>query len=319
MNAESSATPEGAAEHARVPDALARAVLHALLESEEIGIALARSGDWSHVMTSATYERLVNGGAALGHAFDRSLPDVLTDAVAPRAMLDAIVETGRAERATEVLERPEVVGGSIPIHVAFTFLRVRRVTPEADGVLVLAQDVSAQVHARRIGELFVALANDMTAARDEVATIRSSVQRASSALAADTASIFLLSPDNRRLHGALIGWDWMRTSFVADLEHWPNVARAISEDRPSYITASTARLAEEVWFERRGISAAICAPMSAHGRVVGVLFFDYFAPSAPSVDLTLAKSVADQCALLVERAEIHTGGRASRGDSAGRG
>ena len=53
--------------------------------------------------------------------------------------------------------------------------------------------------------------------------------------------------------------------------------------------------------ERRGIDAVICAPMAAGGRVVGVLFFDYAGGAQAVVDLALAKTVADQCALLVER------------------
>jgi GAF domain-containing protein len=181
------------------------------------------------------------------------------------------------------------------------------VTPDADGVLVLTEDVSEQIHAQRMGELFVSIANDMTSERDETSSIRASVAHASEALGADASSIFLLSPDGGRLHGALVGWDWTRTSFVAELHDWPNVQQAIAGNEAVYLTADTARLAEEVWFERRGIKAAICAPMAARGRVVGVLFFDYSAPASGHVDLALSKRVADQCAMLVEHATRLTG------------
>ncbi len=162
-----------------------------------------------------------------------------------------------------------------------------------------------EVHEEKIGELFTTLASEMAAEAegDEGASVRSSVVRASVTLGADAASIFLLSPDGGCLHGALVGWDWTRTSFVAKLEHWPNVQRAIADNEPCYVTSETAKLAEEVWFERRGIHAAICAPMAAHGRVLGVLFFDYAMPTSPGVDVAVAKGVADQCARLVERAE----------------
>lgn len=290
---------ENVHEKPRVSNALARATLQALLESEAVGVALVRAADWSHVMTSPTYERLLGADATLG----RPVSEVLPEAIAPRALLEAVVATGNAARPAEVLVRTTSTAESpVPVHVSFTFLRVRRVTPDSDGVLVLAQDISQQVHEQRIGELFVALANDMSGARDEGASIRSSVIHASESLGADAASIFLLSPDGKRLHGALVGWDWTRTSFVAELEHWPNVQRAIAANETAYITAETAKYAEEVWFERRGIKAAICAPMAAHGRVVGVLFFDYAAPTSAQIDLGLAKNIADQCALLVERA-----------------
>jgi hypothetical protein len=284
-------------EHPRISDALARATLQALLDSETVGVALLRASDWTHVLVSATYERLVGAEETLG----RHVWDAIPEAVVPRAMLAAVVSTGKGARSDRLLVRAEVEGGA-SIHVALTFLHVRRVTPESDGVLVLAQDVSQQVHERRIGELFVALASDMAAERDESGSIRASVAHASEALGSDAASIFLLSPDGKRLHGALVGWDWTRTSFVAEVEHWPNVARAIAANEPVYVTVETAQSAEEVWFERRGIAAAICAPMAADGRVLGIVFFDYATSKPAEVDLPLAKEIADQCALLVQRA-----------------
>lgn len=290
-------------EHPRVSDALARATLYALLESEAIGVALLRSGDWMHVMSSATYDALIGGGPALGRHASAVLPDALISHVG----LEDVVSTGRTADVPEVLLRTDTVDG-LPVrtYVSFTFLRVRQVTSSADGVLILARDVSKQVHDRRMAELFVLVASDMTAERDEAATIRASVVHASKALGAEAASIFLLSSDGKCLHGALVGWDWTRTSFVVELEHWPNVGRAIATNRTFYVTAAEAQGAEEVWFERRGIKAAVCAPMAAHGRVVGVLFFDYPDLSGAKVDLEMAKDVADQCALLVERAAAHT-------------
>ncbi|HEY8078751.1 MAG TPA: GAF domain-containing protein [Labilithrix sp.] len=295
-----------APEHPRVPDAVARAVLQSLLENPSTGIALVRANDWSHVMTSPTYERLVGVRQTLG----KSVDDVLTRSTAPRAMLERVNATG--EPATKLRERDTRLGGEpIPAHVRFLFLRVRNVTPESDGVLVLAEDVSREVHDQRIGELFVALANDMTSERDETASIRASVAHASQALGADAASIFLLSPDGKLLHGALVGWDWTRTSFVAELESWPDVKHAVGRNEAVYMTAATARLAEQDWFERRGIEAAICAPMAVQGRVLGVLFFDYGAALASHADLGLAKSIADQCAKLVDRAATVAANRAS--------
>lgn len=74
---------------------------------------------------------------------------------------------------------------------------------------------------------------------------------------------------------------------------------AVVVDLVSYYAAYGALHA--LGIERRGIKAAICAPMSAHGRVLGVLFFDDNAPKEGALDLRLAKDVADRCALLVER------------------
>lgn len=286
--------------HPRLSALVARGILESLLATKDVlGIALARSTDWTYVMTSETYERFVGAASILG----RKVFDVLPETIASPAILEAIAVNGSAARAGTLLERTEIIEGSpVSIHVSITFLPVRGATADATGVLMLALDVSAEVQERRLGELFVALASDMSADRDETASIRASVAQASTSLGAGAASIFLLSPDGRRLHGALVGWDWTRTSFVAELENWPSVRRAIEADEPAYVTAASAQRAEVEWFERRGIKAAICAPMSAQGRAVGVLFFDYFAASASQVSLALAKRIADQCALLVERA-----------------
>ena len=61
------------------------------------------------------------------------------------------------------------------------------------------------------------------------------------------------------------------------------------------------RAVQIVDWDRTHLFCGRCgAPMAADGRVVGVLFFDYSSTSQAQVDLTLAKTVADQCALLVE-------------------
>jgi len=287
-------------QHPPVADGLARAVLQSLLESKAIGLALVRAPDWSHVMTSATYERLVGTSATLG----TTLADVLTKSIAPPAMLEQIIASG--ETVTKLLAR-KPGGALVPAHVSFTFLRVRQVSGDADGILVLAEDVSRQIHDQRIGELFVVLANDLSADGDDAASVRLSVSHAAKALGATAASIFLLSPDGGRLQGALVGWDWTRTSFDAELDRWPTIQEAVIGNRPIYVTANTAKLDEREWFERRGIRAAICAPMAVDGRVVGVLFFDYASSKGSDVDVALAKSIADRCALLVERAARASG------------
>ncbi len=132
--------------------------------------------------------------------------------------------------------------------------------------------------------------------------IRAIIAEGSIKLGASAASIFLLSADGRDLHGALVGWDWTRSSFVAQLAQWPNVARAIEQDAPILLTADGAKLAEEAWFEHRGIKASIVAPMSAaDGRgVIGVTFFDDADVGSDLGDrLVIAKEIADRCAALV--------------------
>lgn len=292
----------GAPEHPRVSDELARAILQSLLESEGVGIALLRATDWTHVLASASYERLVGKTGTLG----RGVGDVLPSLVVPHSMLELVVASGAAASSPQPFVRAEGAGtSSARVHVALTFLRVRHVTPQSDGVLVIARDISPEIHQQRIAKLFLALANELADPQDGKSSIRSTVERGRTALEADAASIFLTSDDGLRLHGALVGWDWTRTSFDAEIERWPNVQEAIRANVASYVTAHTAVGAEREWFEYRGIRSAICAPIALDGRVLGVLFFDYLTAKTPTMDIALAKAVADRCAIFIGRLAAH--------------
>jgi GAF domain len=277
---------------------MARAALDALLESDDIGVALLRPADWAPITANACYDAIVGRTPA-------GASQAPPDEVVPRALLEAVVARSRAATVSKVLVRNGTAadGSAFQIYASFSFLPVRHTETEDEVVLVLATDVSDQVHERRIADLFVMLATEASAECDAPATIRRSITHATKLLGADAASIFLLSPDARRLHGALVGWDWTRTSFVADLAEWPNVQRAVQTNHVCFFTAADASRAEEGWFEHRGIAAAICAPMAADGEVLGVLFFDYMTCEVePAMDLDVAKAVADQCAVLVKRA-----------------
>lgn len=288
----------GAPEHPRVSDELARAVLQSMLDSDGLGIALLRATDWTHVLTSATYEKLVGKTGTLG----RRVGDVLPQSVAPQSLLHLVVANGVAASSPQPLVRSEGTGAlSARVHVALTYLRVRHVTPGSHGVLVMARDISREVHQERVAKLFRALANELADPGDQTSSVRSTVEQGRTALGADAASIFLMSPDGLRLHGALVGWDWTRTSFDAEVERWPNVKDAIRANAASYLTAHTAVGAERDWFEQRGIRSAICAPIALDGRVLGVLFFDYVTTRTPPMDIALAKAIADRCAIFMGR------------------
>ncbi len=294
----STGTTSTTAKQSPVSDDVARAIVQGLLDTDLLGVALLRAGDWVHVLANAAYDALMCvGEPTTGRPFsDVVMPDAVSDAT-----FEAVISTGRAARVTRVAHVvSDGVATSSTRYVTFTILPVRSLTPDGDAVLVFARDASHELHDERMAELFLLLARDMSTDGDEASAIRSAVAHAKEALGASAASIFLLGPDGKSLHGALVGWDWTRSSFVTELGQWPNVERAISANEACYFTAAHAERAEEGWFERRGIDAAICAPMAADGHLVGVLFFDYAGPPPYAVDLALAKTVADQCALLVE-------------------
>lgn len=288
----------GTAEQPRVADDLARAVVQSLLESDGVGIALLRATDWTHVLASAAYERLVGKTDTLGCR----VGDVLPRSVAPHSTLELVAASGAASGSPQPLVRLEGTGASsLRIHVALSYLRVRELTPGQHGVLVIARDISPEIHQERVAKLFLALANELADPEDGRSSVRSTVEQGRTALGADAASIFLTSPDGLRVHGALVGWDWTRTSFDAKIERWPNVREAIRANVASYVTAHTAVGAEREWFEYRGIRSAICAPIALEGRVLGVLFFDYVTAETPPMDIALAKAIADRCAIFIDR------------------
>jgi GAF domain-containing protein len=131
--------------------------------------------------------------------------------------------------------------------------------------------------------------------------IEAKVRSGASALGGSVATLFLLSPDRRSLEGAILGWDWTRTSFSAELAYWPNVDDAIAHNRTVSIDETDALSHEIGWFERGGIHATVCVPMCDRDRVVGVLFFDDPKMRAAG-NLAAAKTIADDCAALIAQA-----------------
>jgi hypothetical protein len=152
-----------------------------------------------------------------------------------------------------------------------------------------------------VSERIPSNANECRIAAPEAAVIETKVRSGSSALGGGVATLFLLSPDQKILEGAILGWDWTRTSFPSELAYWPNVCDAIAHNRAVSIDETDARSHELGWFERGGIHATVCVPMCAGDRVVGVLFFDDPKRRSPR-DLDAAKSIADGCAELIARA-----------------
>jgi hypothetical protein len=284
--------------HPIIGDAFARALVDALVDCDALGIALVRGPPWLHVMVNARYQAIVGMTPALGRAVGAILPKT----VVPDVLLEDVQRTGVSRTVRDAALHHDDGSGEPRAYATFTFLRVTAPDTGDDAVLVLARDVTEEVHERRTANLFVLLAEDIASARDAPGTIRNALRHAVEALDADDASIFLLSADGHRLDGALVGWDWTRTSFAVELEKWPTVQSAIEWQAAVYFCRERAQKAERGWFERRGIAATVCAPMSSSGRVVGVIFFDFVeAPCESNVDLGLAKGVADQCAVVLSR------------------
>ena len=125
------------------------------------------------------------------------------------------------------------------------------------------------------------------------------------AVGASATSMFLVGHDDRSLHGLISEWDWTRTSFSTRLDEWPSVAAALADGETRRLDVFEARAAETGWFEERGIVSSICVPMRAHGRPLGVLFFDFAEDVAVGrLGHAVLADVGRRCARALDRAAL---------------
>ncbi|MFO0619270.1 MAG: GAF domain-containing protein [Polyangiaceae bacterium] len=292
---------KGAApQHPLVSDAVARALLRALMDAELLGIALLGGRDHVHAMLNARYQALAGDEPALGRKF----ADVFPLACAAPEWLEWVATPGAPGVVPRVaMAVPDGVRAEVrrTLHVTFTFLRVEG---DAPYIAVLAEDVTREVEERTRAELFFELLHDLTDASAPREAVSAVIARTQRALGAVAASLFLVEPSGTELTGAPGTWDWTRSSFQLSLEEWPSVQRALGHHESVFITASGASRVETGWFEMRGIGAALCIPLAAEGRDIGVLFFD-FTDAATHLDrstLLFAEAVAGECGRALSRA-----------------
>ena len=281
--------------HPLVADTAARAVLRAILDADVLGIALLRGPPWEHVMVNAQYERLTRSRSALG----RSLEEVVGSAVPSATSLEGLVLHGRPIRVPEVRVDPADVGDA-PGFVSFTYLRASE--PETDAIVVMVEDVTREVRQRRSASLLSTLA-EAVAAEASVCGIRTTIERTASAIGADASSFFLLDGEQRHFQGAVIGWDRVRSGFVASLDAWPNVASALQCGRASVLTRREARGGEVQWFDDLGLATTLCVPVCVCARPLGVLFFDFCKiRTFDVIALDLVTEIAERCGRTVAQA-----------------
>lgn len=127
---------------------------------------------------------------------------------------------------------------------------------------------------------------------------------ARSKVGAQSASLFLVDHDAKRLRGVLSEWDWTRTSFVAELASWPTVTAILADGQSRTISKREALGGEALWFERHGITSTVCVPLSSTTGAFGVIFFDFEAEIAPTADLPFLTDVGRRCARALTREPI---------------
>jgi len=281
----------------RISDAAARALVQAIMDAELLGVALLRGSDHAHVLVNAKYHDLVGGAKS---TLGRPMADVLPLRNAPQALIARVLVGAGPVVQANVLFQSVTSGVPRARWVTFTYHPV----DEPDGtVLVLAEDVTDRVSERRRAELFVDLVGELLPSLDERAAVRSVVTQMQHALGATASSIFRLTPDGATLQGAIGEWDWTRTSFEVPSREWPTVVAAMTNGRAHYLTAADARLGEVGWFERRGVAAALCIPLTTAEQPVGVLFFDFDSVRVPEPGtIEFAENVASHCAAALVRA-----------------
>jgi hypothetical protein len=125
------------------------------------------------------------------------------------------------------------------------------------------------------------------------------------AVGAKSTSLFLVSDDDRSLHGLISEWDWTRTSFSARLDDWPNVSQSLVTGEVTRIVRSDARGAEAGWFEAHGIETSICVPLRDDARPLGVIFFDLVKDvPVDAAGMAILADVGRRCARAMVRAPV---------------
>lgn len=281
--------------HPLVADPVARAVLRAILDADVLGIALLRGHPWVHVMVNAQYDRLTGSRSALG----RSLDEVVGSATPSPTSFDGLVLHGLLIRVPEVrVDAAEV--RAAPKFVSFTY--VRALEPERDAIVVMVEDVTREVRQRRAASLLWSLPEEV-AEEDSIVGIRTMIERTASAIGADASSFFLLDGEQRNFQGAVIGWDRVRSGFVASVDAWPNVTSALQRGRASVLTRGEAKGGEVQWFDDLGLATSLCVPVCVCARPLGVLFFDFCRiRTFDVIALELVTEIAARCGRTVAQA-----------------
>lgn len=284
--------------HPLISDGLARALLRAFMDAELVGIALLRGPAHTHVMLNARYQSLAEGTAALGEPISSAWPA----RCAPPELLAEVLQTGEAQTIREIASRRAAKPWAPPAYVTLTYMRVE--DDQGGALLVLVEDVSERVLAKKRAALLQSLVDDLVGCGDAHAAVGRVAQRTRDALGASDTSLFLVDEAGVELRGAPGTWDWTRTSFTTSLAEWPSVAEALDRDEPVHMTLDTARGAEAGWFEARGVASTLCVPLSHEERPLGVLFFDFGVGHAPleATSATFVTDVARRCAVALSQA-----------------
>ena len=131
-----------------------RQVLHALFMEAPMPIVILAGPTLVYQLVNPAYQQLFPGRALLGKALVEALPELLATTVP--ALLGQCYQTGETHTTHEMplrLARHE--GGPLE-EIYWTFTYQARRTPHGivDGIMVFAQDVTAQVQARQQGQGF---------------------------------------------------------------------------------------------------------------------------------------------------------------------
>lgn len=124
-----------------------RQLLERLVESAPVAIAVLRGPEHRYVLANPEYRQLTRGkGELIGRTVAEAWPE-LADLILP--LLDRVYETGEPYHAVDLpfqLEREE---GPEEIFLSFSYMRLSDDLGRPEGILVLAQETTAQVRARK--------------------------------------------------------------------------------------------------------------------------------------------------------------------------
>jgi signal transduction histidine kinase len=274
-----------------------------LLDHLPGGLAVLTMPGLEYELANPAYRELV---APAGDPIGRPLAEVHPDlAAALAAPIAEVARTGAPAEARDVPlppRRPEE-----PATRWATF-RLRAVPAErgrGPAVLVEADETTWLVIARTRLQALIALASDLD---DGSPSLKETMERVATSsrdlLGADGAFVLLADSDQLRFRGT-IAFEGRGVEVTADAADLPAGAEAMARREPVALRPETAGGLEAIWLRAAAKESALCDPLHAAGRPLGLLYLTWNGLAASSrVDLKFAAAVGAACSMVIRRGRI---------------
>ena len=271
-----------------------------------VAVAVLEGPEHRYTFANSLFRRIVhNRGELIGLTAAEAWADVEESAV---PILDEVYRTGLPFQAEDVRCRKRTAYETEEINMTFNYWRMTGSRGTPQGLLVMAQETTGHVRDRRRLEALVTLLKELNASQELFQVLQTALTRAASLLGGDDGSIYLLDPDNRTLRGVVELSPEGRVGTSLDMGKWRLGPCLFAADGPMFFTAPDVSAPEvRQWLARLGIRSSLILPLRAYSKLLGFACINFRREGhrPNSEDEALAQTIADQCALAIDRARVY--------------